>query len=60
MTKTRLSAEDQARVDAYLSSGYNSVERQPFRGWFLLLVCYAIVFALGGLSYLIAKFYGVL
>lgn len=60
MTNTRLSAEDQARVDAYLSSGYNSVERQPFRGWRLLFWLYVIVFILGGLSYLIARLYGVI
>lgn len=60
MTKPRLSAEDQARVDAYLSSGYNSVERQPFRGWRLLFLLYTIVFILGGLSYLVAKLYGVI
>lgn len=60
MTNTRLSSEDQARVDAYLNSGYNAVERKPFRGWYLLFVCYAIVFTLGGLSYVIARAYGVL
>jgi hypothetical protein len=32
----KLSAEDMARVEAYLNSGFNQTERKPFRGLILL------------------------
>jgi hypothetical protein len=54
-----LSPEDQARVDAYNERGYNDVERKPFRPLRLLFFLFLIVSSLGGISYLIAKIYGV-
>ena len=50
-----LSAEDQARVDQVLNSGYNRVERKPFRGLILLAGIWAIIAALGWVSYYIGK-----
>ena len=51
-----LSAEDQARVDAYLSRGYNETQRKPFRGIKLLVVLYAIVLLLSVMSIWLGKF----
>lgn len=42
-----LKPEDQARVDAFLQRGVNSVERKPFRPLILLAILIVIV---GGLS----------
>lgn len=42
----KLSAEDQARVDEYLVSGYNRTERKPFRPLRLLVVLTFIVSSL--------------
>jgi hypothetical protein len=51
-----LSAEDQAKVDAYLSRGYNETQRKPFRGIKLLVVLYAIVLLLSVMSIWLGKF----
>lgn len=59
MSKPQLSAEDQARVDDFIRSGYNDVERKPFRPMMLLLFLFIVVSALGGLAYLIALLEGV-
>lgn len=59
MANTKLSPEDQARVDAYIKRGYNDVERKPFRPLLLLFFLFLIVSAMGGLAYLIAKVQGV-
>jgi len=59
MHEPRLSPEDQARVDQFVSSGVNSVERKPFRPFRLLLVLVAIVTGLSVLSLLLARFAGV-
>ncbi len=56
----KLSAEDQARVDEYLSSSTHQVERRPYSPWKLLLVLWAVVSVLGGLSYYFAWVNGVL
>lgn len=53
--ENNLSAEDQARVDQVLNSGYNRVERKPFRGLILLAGIWAIIAALGWVSYYIGK-----
>ena len=53
--ENNLSAEDQARVDQVLNSGYNRVERKPFRGFILLAGIWAILAALGWVSYYIGK-----
>jgi hypothetical protein len=55
----RLSSEDQARVDKFLSQGVNSVERKPFRPFRLLLVLVALVSCLSVLSLYLARLAGV-
>lgn len=55
-----LSDEDQARVQAVISSGYNDVERRPFRPMLMLLLVIGSVTFFSGLSWLIAWHYGVL
>ena len=44
---SRLTPEDQQRVDDYLRAPQHQVERRPFRPWLLLLVVLAIVIGLG-------------
>ena len=51
----KLSAEDMARVEAYLNSGFNQTERKPFRGLILLGGIWAIIAARGWISWLIGK-----
>ncbi|WP_444943411.1 DUF3094 family protein [Microbulbifer sp. ZKSA006] len=55
----KLSDEDQAKVDRYLQSGVNSVERKPFRPWMLLLGLAALLTLLSLLSLYIAQTKGV-
>ncbi|WP_428819878.1 DUF3094 family protein [Microbulbifer sp. MCCC 1A16149] len=55
----KLSDEDQAKVDAYLKSGYNDVERKPFRPFLLLGVILVVLTALSLLSLVIARTKGV-
>lgn len=43
----QLYPEDQARVDRYLSSGYNTTERKPFKPLLLLVVLVVVVWAIG-------------
>ena len=57
---TKLSKEDQKRVDAYLSSGFNSVNRAPFRPLRLLILIWVVVAALGLISWYIGKHAGYL
>ena len=52
---TKLSKEDQKRVDAYLSYGFNSVNRAPFRPLRLLILIWVVVAALGLISWYIGK-----
>lgn len=52
---TKLSKEDQKRVDAYLSSGFNSVNRAPFRPLRLLILIWVVVATLGLISWYIGK-----
>lgn len=47
---SRLSPEDQQKVDQYLSAPQHQVERQPFRVWRLLTIVIVIVIGLGLLS----------
>lgn len=56
---SKLSAEDQARVDAVISRGVYSVERKPFRVWLLLSVILAVLTVLSLFSYLLAWQHGV-
>ena len=55
----KLSDADQARVDAFLERGVNSVERKPFRPLFLLLLLVAIVASFSLLSQGIAQWAGI-
>jgi len=50
---SRLSAEDQERVEQYLRLPQHQVERKPFRPWLLLAVVLAVVVGLGLLSRLL-------
>ncbi|WP_193165586.1 DUF3094 family protein [Microbulbifer hainanensis] len=57
--RKKLSAEDQAKVDKYLRSGVNRVERRPFRPLLLLFVIVAVLTLLSLLSLFIARTKGV-
>jgi hypothetical protein len=50
---SRLSPEDQQRVEQYLSAPQHQVERQPFRPWRLLLIVIALTIGLGLFSRLL-------
>ncbi|QQD20060.1 DUF3094 family protein [Spongiibacter nanhainus] len=50
----KLYPEDQARVDQYLQSGFNDVERKPFRPLKLLGILVLAVSSMTGLSLLLA------
>ncbi len=52
---SRLSPEDQQKVDQYLSAPQHQVERQPFRVWRLLLVVMVVVVGLGLLSRFLSR-----
>jgi len=53
---SRLSPEDQQKVDQYLSSSpLHQVERQPFRVWRLLVVILGAVIGLGLLSRFLSR-----
>ncbi|AEB56909.1 50s ribosomal protein l13 [Ectopseudomonas mendocina] len=52
---SRLSPEDQQKVDQYLSAPQHQVERQPFRVWRLLAVVLVVVIGLGLLSRLLSR-----
>jgi len=51
----KLSPDDQAKVDKFLSSGYNDIERRPFRPIRLALILWCIVSILGLIAWLYAK-----
>jgi len=55
----RLYPEDQAKVDAFVSRGVNSVERKPFKPIRLLLLLIAAVTLLSLFSQLLADWSGV-
>ncbi|APU28883.1 DUF3094 family protein [Pseudomonas chaetocerotis] len=52
---SRLSPEDQQKVDHYLSAPQHQVERQPFRVWRLLAVVMVVTIGLGLLSRLLSR-----
>ena len=52
---SRLSPEDQARVDQYLNAPEHRVKRQPFRVWRLLLVIIVVIISLGLISRLLSR-----
>lgn len=51
---SRLSPDDQRRVDEYLKLPQNRVDRQPFRPWLLLLLVVLVVVVLGLFSRMLA------
>ncbi len=55
----RLYPEDQAKVDAFVKRGINSVERKPFKPGRLLVILVFIVTVLSLGSQLIAEWAGV-
>lgn len=59
ISQKKLSEEDQSKVDQYLKSGVNEVERKPFRPWLLLLVIVVVLTLLSLLSVFIAQTKGV-
>lgn len=55
----KLYPEDQARVDAFVKRGVNSVERKPFRPLRLLFILMALVISLSVLSQFLARWAGI-
>ena len=55
----KLSDADQAKVDAFLKRGVNSVERKPFKPLFLIFLLMAVVVAFSLLSQGIAQWAGI-
>lgn len=51
---SRLSPEDQQKVEQYLSSPVHKVERAPFKPWLMMAGLTLVVIALGLLSRLLA------
>ncbi len=60
MKHTELKPEDQAKVDAYLNSPINQVERKPFRPWLLLFSLIGFLGLLSLISYIVGVQQGVL
>ena len=54
--QSKLSPEDLARVQQYLSSPIHSVERKRFKPWMMMMALIAVVVVLGLLSQMIAWF----
>ena len=52
---SRLSPDDQQKVDQYLSAPQHQVQRQPFRVWRLLAFILLVVIGLGILSRLLSR-----
>ncbi len=52
---SRLSPDDQLKVDRYLAAPQHQVERQPFRPWRLLVIVVMITIGLGVLSRLLSR-----
>ncbi|MCY1310721.1 hypothetical protein D9M70_609450 [compost metagenome] len=52
---SRLTPEDQQKVDQYLNLPQHQVERKPFRPWRLLWMTLAVVIVLGILSRLLSR-----
>jgi len=56
---SRLSPEDQARVDQVISRGTYAPERKPFRGWLLLGMVIATMVVLGLVSLVLGLLFDV-
>ncbi len=52
---SRLTPEDQRRVDQYLQAPQHQVERKPFRPWLLLVLVVGVTVGLGLLSRLLSS-----
>ena len=52
---SRLSPEDQQKVDQYLSAPQHQVQRQPFRVWYLLALVITATVLLGLLSRFLSR-----
>jgi len=57
--KRQLNAEDQARVDEYLNSGFNKTEKKPYHPWILLLILFIVVSAMGLFAIWFANYMGI-
>ena len=55
----KLFPEDQARVDEYLRTGYNDVERKPFRPLYMIILLNVVVVGFLLLSWWIVKAVGI-
>ena len=55
----KLYAEDQARVDEYLRSGYNDIERKPFKPIRMMILLTSVTFGFSFLSVWIAHRAGI-
>ena len=51
--------EDQAKVDKFISTGINSVERKPFRPMLMVIMLIVVVTGFSLLSQLIARWAGI-
>ncbi len=56
---SRLYPEDQAKVDAFVSSGVNSVPRKPFKPLRLVVMLIVVITGFSLLSQVIARWAGV-
>lgn len=56
---SKISPQDQQRVNSVIHSGVNDVERKPFRPWLLLGIILLVLTALSGISFFIARTQGV-
>ncbi len=56
---SELSEEDQARVDRYLQTPQRQQQRSARNLWWVLLGLWGLLFVLGGVSYTLARYYGV-
>lgn len=57
--ENRLYPEDQARVDEYLRTGYNDVERKPFRPIYMMIMWNVVVFGFLALSLWLVRHAGI-
>jgi hypothetical protein len=58
-SQNRLYPEDQAKVDAFVSTGVNSIKRKPFRPGRLVVILIVIVVGLSAFSQFLARWAGV-
>jgi hypothetical protein len=60
MTEERkLNPEDQARVDEYLRTGYNDVERKPVRPLYMMILLITVTISFSGLAVFVAHQAGI-